>query len=52
MRVKTPDGKVLAEGKMSVNSEFTFAEPAGEFAVVFAAGEGHQINVPGKEIVK
>lgn len=50
MRVESPDGRVLLEGQMSEDSEFTFDKPKGDFVVTFDAGEGHSIKVPGKEI--
>ena len=52
MRIETPDGSVLLEGKMNEDSEFTFDKPKGDYVVVFDAGEGHRIKVPGKEIVE
>ncbi|PIE58687.1 MAG: hypothetical protein CSA33_01935 [Desulfobulbus propionicus] len=50
VRVLDPAGKVLTDGKMDENSEYTFDKPAGEFTVLFDAGEGHRIEVPGSEI--
>ena len=52
MRIETTDGRVLLEGKMSEDSEFTFDKPSEDYNVMFDAGEGHQIMVPGKEIVE
>jgi len=52
MRIETPDGSVQLEGKMNEDSEFTFDKPKGDYVVVFDAGEGHRIKVPGKEIVE
>jgi hypothetical protein len=52
IRLETPDGRVLLEGKMNEDSEFTFDKPKGDFIVLFDAGEGHSIKVPGKEIVE
>jgi hypothetical protein len=52
VRVESSDGKVLQEGAMDGNSEFTFDRPEGEFSVVFDGGEGHSIVVPSKEIVQ
>jgi len=52
IRLETPDGRVLLEGKMNEDSEFTFDKPKGDYIVMFDAGEGHQIKVPGKEIVE
>jgi hypothetical protein len=46
------DGKVVLEGKMDANSEFSFDKPASDFQVLFDAGEGHKITVAGKDIVQ
>ncbi|SDH82237.1 hypothetical protein [Roseospirillum parvum] len=52
IRVMDGSGAVLIEGKMSDNSEFEFEKPDGEFNVMFDAGEGHQIEIPGSDIVQ
>ncbi len=52
MYVKSPDGKVLVEGAMTEDSEYTFDKPEGPYEVLFDAGEGHKITVPGSEIVE
>lgn len=52
MRVEDGAGKVLIQGKMDDDSEFTFDKPAGEYMVKFYAGEGHEITVDGKEITE
>lgn len=52
MRIETPDGRILLEGEMSEDSEFTFDKPKDDYVVMFDAGEGHRIKVPGKEIVE
>lgn len=52
IRIETPDGAVQLEGKMNEDSEFTFDKPKGDYVVMFDAGEGHKIKVPGKEIVE
>lgn len=52
MLVKDASGKVLLEGKMSENSDFDFNKPKGDYMVVFDAGEGHSIEIPGKDIVE
>lgn len=52
MRVETTDGRVLIKGQMNEDSEFTFDRPNVDFIVVFDAGEGHMIKVPGREIVE
>ena len=51
MRVEK-DGKVLLKGKMDEDSEFTFDKPAEGYKVMFDAGEGHEIEIDGKEIVE
>ncbi len=38
------------EDKLDEFSEYTVKKPSQEFTVIFDAGEGHQIKVPGKEI--
>jgi hypothetical protein len=50
VRVVDKDGKVLMADKLDEFSEYTVDKPSGEFTVIFDAGEGHQIKVPGKEI--
>jgi hypothetical protein len=50
VRVVDKDGKVLMKDKLDKFSEYTVKKPAQEFSVIFDAGEGHQIKVPGKEI--
>lgn len=45
-------GKVLMQGKMNQDSEYTFKKPAGAYKVLFDAGEGHSVEVDGSKIVK
>ncbi|PID77156.1 MAG: hypothetical protein CSB24_02940 [Deltaproteobacteria bacterium] len=52
MYVKDKSGKVLVEGAMSEDSEYTFDKPEGDYEVLFDAGEGHAITVPGSEITE
>ena len=52
MRVKDNGGGNLIAGKMDEDSEFTFDKPSGAYKVVFDAGEGHVIEIDGKEIVE
>lgn len=52
MVVQDGAGKVLKEGKMNVDSEFTFDKPEGAYMVVFDAGEGHTVEVNGADIVQ
>ncbi|PHR26291.1 MAG: hypothetical protein COA36_12480 [Desulfotalea sp.] len=52
VRVETMAETVLVDGQMNEDSEFTFDRPKGDYFVMFDAGEGHKIKVPGKEIVE
>ncbi len=46
------DGKVIIEGKMNEDSEFTFDKPDGEYEALFDAGEGHQVHVQSADIAE
>jgi hypothetical protein len=48
--VVTKDGRDIVEGQMDEYSEFTFDKPEGSYTVIFDAGEGHAIEVKGKDI--
>ena len=50
LRVLDGAGKVLLEGKMSDNSDFTFAKPKVDFRVEFDAGQGHVVTIDGRDI--
>jgi len=52
MRVEDGGGKILINGRMDADSEFTFKKPAGPYTVHFDAGEGHKIEIDGKDIVE
>jgi type 1 fimbria pilin len=52
MYVEDKSGNVLLKGKMDEDSEFTFDKPADAYTVVFDAGEGHMIEIDGKEIME
>jgi type 1 fimbria pilin len=53
MRVEDKNGTVLIKGKMDQDSEFTFGKPSsGTYKVVFDAGEGHVVEIEGKDIVE
>jgi hypothetical protein len=45
-------GKVLIEGVMTKDSNFTFARPKVPFRVEFNAGEGHVVKIDGRDIEK
>jgi hypothetical protein len=50
LRVLDSAGKVLIEGAMSAQGDFTFAKPKVGFRVVFDGGEGHVITIDGRDI--
>jgi hypothetical protein len=50
VRVIDRDGKVLIDGAMNEKSEFTFAKPDAAFRVEFDAGEGHVVQIDGRDI--
>ena len=50
MRIVDTSGRVLIEGAMSDNSDFTFAKPNVDFLVEFEGGEGHVIQIDGRDI--
>jgi hypothetical protein len=52
MRVEKADGGVLLKGAMNEDSEYTFKKPDGAYKVVFDGGEGHSIEIDGKDIVE
>ncbi len=50
LRVLDGAGKVLVEGHMNDNSEFTFAKPKVDYRVEFDAGEGHLTVIDSRDI--
>lgn len=52
MRVEDASGTVLIKGRMDQDGEFTFGRPSGAYKVIFDAGEGHVVEVDGKDIVE
>jgi hypothetical protein len=50
LRVVDQAGKVLIDGKMSEQSDFTFAKPKVDFRVEFDAGQGHVVAIDGRDI--
>lgn len=52
MHVVDGSGTSLIEGKLDEFAEFSFEKPQGDYTVVFDAGEGHIIEIPGKDIVE
>ena len=52
MKVLDASGKAVTEGKMNEASEYSFKKPSGDYTVLFDAGEGHTIEIPGSDIVE
>jgi len=52
MTVQDKSGKVLIEGKMNEDSEFTFKKPGVSYKAIFNAGPGHVVEVDGKDITE
>jgi hypothetical protein len=52
LRVIDQAGKVLIDGVMSKDSNFTFPKPKVAFRVEFNAGEGHVVTIDGRDIEK
>jgi hypothetical protein len=50
LRVLDASGKVLIDGAMTENSDFTFARPDVDFRVEFDAGQGHVVTIDGRDI--
>lgn len=50
LRVVDQAGKVLIDGKMSEQSDFTFARPKVDYRVEFDAGQGHVVAIDGRDI--
>jgi hypothetical protein len=50
IRVYDKSGKVLIDGVMSKDSDFTFRKPKVQFRVEFSAGEGHVVKIDGRDI--
>lgn len=48
--VISESGRVLVDGELNENDEFTFDVPRGGFKVVFDAGAGHRVEIRGTEI--
>jgi hypothetical protein len=52
LQVMDAAGKVLVEGVMSKDSDFSFPRPKVAFIVKFNAGEGHVVTIDGRDIEK
>ncbi len=52
MRVETPDGKVIIEGVMDEDSEYSFDKPSQDYVVVFDGGDAHVLRLSGGDITE
>jgi hypothetical protein len=52
IRVQDAEGNVLLQGKMDDLSSYTFDRPEVPFFIIFDAGEGHRIQIPGAWILE
>lgn len=50
VRVLDQNEKVLISGKIDAEGRFTFERPAGEFHVIFDAGQGHSVTLFSSDI--
>ena len=50
MKITDTEGKIIIKGKMDDLSEFTFKKPAGDYKIIFSAGEGHSLEIDSKEV--
>ena len=50
MRILDGAGKILIEGVMTDQSDFTFTKPDGNYHVEFEGGAGHVIQIDGRDI--
>ena len=50
LRVLDSAGKVLIEGAMTEQSDYTFKKPTVDFRVQFDAGQGHVVTIDGRDI--
>lgn len=48
--IKNASGDVITRGELSRNSDIEFDKPEGDYSVIFDAGEGHEIVIPGSQI--
>ncbi|MDR1607122.1 MAG: hypothetical protein LBT38_01750 [Deltaproteobacteria bacterium] len=52
VKVIGADGQEIASGAMNADDEYVFKKPTVDYKVVFDAGDGHDVTVEGKNIVK
>lgn len=52
VKVVDASGNPVLEGELSEYSEIEFEKPDGDYAVIFDAGPGHDIEIDGSDIVE
>lgn len=52
IEMKNAAGAVVQEAVLDSNSEITLTKPAGDYSVLFNAGEGHAVEVSGENITE
>ena len=52
MRIIDGQGKILMQGRMNEDSEYTFKRPKGVFTVIFDAGPGHVVKEKSDNITE
>ncbi|MFW6239972.1 MAG: hypothetical protein ACOC98_05080 [Thermodesulfobacteriota bacterium] len=52
VHLKDGSGNTLQETQLDEFGELTFDKPEGEYSVILDAGEGHQVEVKGSEILE
>ncbi|SNY93154.1 hypothetical protein SAMN04515647_3440 [Cohaesibacter sp. ES.047] len=52
MKIFDGSENLILEGKMTVDSEFEFDKPDGDYKVIFDAGPGHEVEINGSDIVE
>ncbi|MCA1984959.1 MAG: hypothetical protein LDL27_00615 [Desulfovibrio sp.] len=50
MFVRDAADTTVVRGVMDAQSSFTFDKPEGDYTVIFDAGPGHQVEIPGRSI--
>ena len=50
--VRDASDATVIRGKMDAQSTFSFEKPQGDYTVIFDAGPGHQVEIPGHSIVE
>jgi hypothetical protein len=52
VKVIGADGQEIAKGTMNADDEYSFQKPSVDYKVTLDAGDGHEVTIDGKSIVK